>query len=194
MPFLIKKPFLLMFDPHRTRYNDRRYFTKKGQIIQAKKVNPPFSIENDKIEAYKNYLIKNHLVDALNTVPIVDNISWSEDRSTLYPIEELPISEGVSVERSCQILGLRVFPDNPKYYQVLIVLVFPRSSPYYWIPRGYKYQIFYGNEQWNDIFYLMSGSTSILEYQGFGSLSNNNNVVQNYYISKDAILIKGLPA
>ena len=101
---------------------------------------------------------------------------------------------GVSVERSCQILGLRVFPDNPKYYQVLIVLVFPRSSPYYWIPRGYKYQIFYGNEQWNDIFYLMSGSTSILEYQGFGSLSNNNNVVQNYYISKDAILIKGLPA
>ena len=40
----------------------------------------------------------------------------------------------------------------------------------------------------------MSGSTSILEYQGFGSLSNNNNVVQNYYISKDAILIKGLPA
>ena len=75
MPLLTKKSFLLMFDPHRTRYNDRRYFTKKGQIIQAKKVNPPFSIENDKINAYKSYIIRNKLIEA--PIPDVDSFKFS---------------------------------------------------------------------------------------------------------------------
>lgn len=61
---LLTKSFLFMFDPHRTRYNDRRFFTRKGQILQAKKVDPPFSIEQRKVEAYKQYLLLNHLIQA----------------------------------------------------------------------------------------------------------------------------------
>ena len=51
-----------MYDPHRLRHNDRRYFTRKGQIIQAKAVNPPFTIEANKVDAYKEYIIKNRLI------------------------------------------------------------------------------------------------------------------------------------
>ena len=50
-----------MFDPHRTRRNDRRYYTRKGQVLQAKRTEVPFSIEPNKVDAYKEYIIKNNL-------------------------------------------------------------------------------------------------------------------------------------
>lgn len=53
-----------MYDPHRLRRNDRRYFTRKGQVIQAKNISPPFAIERSKVEAYRNYILKNNLLPA----------------------------------------------------------------------------------------------------------------------------------
>lgn len=54
-----------MYDPHHLRRNDRRYYTRKGQIIQAKAVNPPFTIEPNKVETYRQYILRNKL----NTPP-----------------------------------------------------------------------------------------------------------------------------
>ena len=58
-----------MYDPHRLRSNDRRYFTRKGQIIQAKAITPSFKIEKHKVDAYKRFIIKNHLIPS--ELPIV---------------------------------------------------------------------------------------------------------------------------
>lgn len=51
-----------MYDPHHLRRNDRRFFTRKGQVIQAKNISAPFTIERNKVGAYKEYILKNHLV------------------------------------------------------------------------------------------------------------------------------------
>lgn len=51
-----------MFDPHRTRRSDSRYFTRKGQVLQASRVNTNPVIDQRLVPIYKNYLIKNNLL------------------------------------------------------------------------------------------------------------------------------------
>lgn len=51
-----------MFDPHRTRRSDRRYYTRKGQVLQASRVNTQPVIEQRLVPIYKQYLINNNLV------------------------------------------------------------------------------------------------------------------------------------
>ena len=76
-----------MYDPHRLRRNDRRYYTRKGQIIQAKAFNAPFTIESNKVEAYKEYILQNKLIPKPPTPP---------PPPPLYPItiEGLLIKQG----------------------------------------------------------------------------------------------------
>lgn len=50
-----------MFDPHRTRRSDRRYYTRKGQVLQASCVNTQPIIDQRLVPVYKNYLIQNGL-------------------------------------------------------------------------------------------------------------------------------------
>lgn len=54
-----------MFDPHRTRRSDYRYYTRKGQVLQASRVNVNPTIDQRLVPIYKNYLLKNNLI----TVP-----------------------------------------------------------------------------------------------------------------------------
>lgn len=68
-----------MFDPQHVRnwYNHRSFYTRKGQVNQAKAVNTPFTIEANKLQAYKEFLIKNgyareplkEYVEKINWVP-----------------------------------------------------------------------------------------------------------------------------
>lgn len=51
-----------MFDPHRTRRSDSRYFTRKGQVLQASRVNVNPVIDQRLVPIYRNYLIKNNLL------------------------------------------------------------------------------------------------------------------------------------
>lgn len=51
-----------MFDPHRTRRSDRRYYTRKGQVLQASCVNVNPTIDQRLVPIYKNYLLKNNLI------------------------------------------------------------------------------------------------------------------------------------
>lgn len=50
-----------MFDPHRTRRSDRRYYTRKGQVLQASRVNTQPIIDQRLVQVYKRYLIANAL-------------------------------------------------------------------------------------------------------------------------------------
>lgn len=52
-----------MFDPHRTRRSDYRYYTRKGQVLQASRVNVNPTIDQRLVPIYKNYLIKNNLIN-----------------------------------------------------------------------------------------------------------------------------------
>nr|QYM90075.1 Cap [Po-Circo-like virus] len=50
-----------MFDPHRTRRSDRRYYTRKGQVIQASRVDVQPIIDQRLVPVYKKFLIANGL-------------------------------------------------------------------------------------------------------------------------------------
>lgn len=52
-----------MFDPHRTRRSDYRYYTRKGQVLQASRVNVNPTIDQRLVPIYKKYLLKNNLVN-----------------------------------------------------------------------------------------------------------------------------------
>lgn len=51
-----------MFDPHRTRRSDYRYFTRKGQVLQASRVNTQPVIDQRLVPIYKQYLLNNALI------------------------------------------------------------------------------------------------------------------------------------
>ena len=58
-----------MFDPHRTRRSDYRYYTRKGQVLQASRVNVNPVIDQRLVPIYKNYLLKNNLVNSTPQPP-----------------------------------------------------------------------------------------------------------------------------
>lgn len=53
-----------MFDPHRTRKSNKKYYTRKGQIIQAKRTNKSDNvvIEPMLVDKYKKYILDNNLI------------------------------------------------------------------------------------------------------------------------------------
>ena len=58
-----------MFDPHRTRRSNRRYYTRKGQVLQASPVDVNPVIDQRLVPIYKNYLLKNNLVNSIPSPP-----------------------------------------------------------------------------------------------------------------------------
>lgn len=58
-----------MFDPHRTRSYDKRYYTRKGQVIQAKRVDSLKGVQRNLIPMYKEYMIKNNLISVTPPPP-----------------------------------------------------------------------------------------------------------------------------
>lgn len=150
-----------MFDPHHTRYNDRRYYTRKGQIIQAKKVDPPFTIESHKIEAYKKYIVKNHLITQ-HTIPTVDSVSFSDDPNT-YLISTMNTStQPVTVVGPSQTIAISN-SDDPNFYLVYLIWC-PSSSATYQLPMGCRYKTFGGAGAVNDYFHLKGDGTTIMEF------------------------------
>lgn len=126
-----------MYDPHRLRRNDRRYYTRKGQVIQAKVVNPPFTIEANKVEAYKEYILRNRLISRPSTPtpppqsPVtLDSVAITNihtEESTVIQFSSFEIIDGtlsktlgsglhtyflVSYENDEYSLSIRVTSDN----------------------------------------------------------------------------------
>lgn len=68
-----------MFDPHRTRRSDSRYYTRKGQVLQASLVNPNPVIDQRLVPIYQNYINKNNRISAPAPVNIqIDCIRISQ--------------------------------------------------------------------------------------------------------------------
>lgn len=150
-----------MFDPHRTRRNDRRFYTKKGQVLQAKNLNAPFTIEQNKINAYKNYLIQNRLAydapQAPPPVPIAPiGISGIEIEANKYlfstftkstdPTVNLHYSTGVNQDRV--IIYFYKDTDGNHYCEVTYLgrgSTFDRTiennSECYFLTTGHPYQV-----------------------------------------------------
>ncbi len=86
-----------MFDPHRTRRSDRRYYTRKGQVLQASRVNTQPIIEQRLVPVYKRYLIANGLAydspppQPPSTVITLDGIGISD--YTSGDVHQLPFSD-----------------------------------------------------------------------------------------------------
>lgn len=57
-----------MFDPQRVCKRSYRSISRKGQVIQKKRVDVPIAIENRLIPIYKNYFLKNNIL-AIPTTP-----------------------------------------------------------------------------------------------------------------------------
>ena len=107
-----------MFDPHRTRRSNSRYFTRKGQVIQASRVDVSPVIDQRLVPLYQNYIVKNGLLDpppppTPSTYPIT-----SIKLHIPQTVYEVNLSEmQVSTEPSFVIQGNTTRPN-----QALIVL------------------------------------------------------------------------
>lgn len=58
-----------MFDPHCTRKNNSRYYTKKGQINQATITDTPIVINPKHVNMYLEYMLANGIVSNNNDTP-----------------------------------------------------------------------------------------------------------------------------
>lgn len=178
-----------MFDPHRTRQSNRRYFTRKGQVIHAKLVNPPIRIDRDTAEIYKEYLIKNHMINLNPPAPVYQNITIDKittiNGDVLFSTFLYAISSStVQFTNPGWHLVISIAEDNDSYEFWVEVT----NATSYNVENG-KY---YYNENLEDSSYyasLMSGNKEVIMFFNTG---NDENV--SFQIKKDYFTIKGLPA
>lgn len=123
-----------MFDPHRTRRNDRRYYTRKGQVLQAKRTDVPFSIEPNKVAAYKEYIIKNNLISFTPSPPSppspddkinIDGVFFQRDSQVYsYPVSSMTLSTAPTINYSNNT-GMRggvilaLYQDTDGYFHLV---------------------------------------------------------------------------
>ncbi len=96
-----------MFDPHRTRRNDRRYYTRKGQVLQASRVNTQPIIDQRLVPSYQNYLINNglvnrNIVNPPETIPVI-GMAFNNNK---YPFTDFTLTTDQTVNLDYQGVGL----------------------------------------------------------------------------------------
>nr|WPV87698.1 capsid protein [Mute swan associated circo-like virus] len=106
-----------MFDPHGIRRYKRRT-TRKGQIIQARPVPDPFVINPLHVNAYKEFIIKNNLID-IPTTP--------EPSPPVFPIKWHKVNEPHTFQLQGQRTGTFATPGSDTVSIITITNV--RSSP-----------------------------------------------------------------
>lgn len=130
-----------MFDPHRTRRSDKRYYTRKGQVIQAGPVNTKPIIDHRLVPVYKNYLITNNLIDVPpppepptppppTTTITIDAVSVSSIAQT-FPTNQLGYTgaEGGEIDLS-QFRSPRVLLTiRPRTNDYLIIIFMAGNMP-----------------------------------------------------------------
>lgn len=95
-----------MFDPHRTRRSDSRYFTRKGQVLQASRVNTNPVIDQKLVPIYKNYILKNGLIPKPEAPPVQPipikgiSIMFASDNIDNYPFKNMTKSTNPTVNIS----------------------------------------------------------------------------------------------
>lgn len=124
-----------MFDPHRTRRSDRRFYTRKGQVLQASRVNVNPTIDQRLVPIYKNYLLKNNLfqspIKGIKPLGIAIEGDLSGDYD-FYPFTEftLTTSEIFNIEAtfpSSTISAVLIFQKQTNGYFRFHTIVFSGS-------------------------------------------------------------------
>lgn len=162
-----------MFDPHRTRRSDKRYYTRKGQVIQAGKVNTKPIIDQRLVPVYKNYLITNNLISPPPPPPTpstkitIDAVSASSIAQT-FPTNQLGYSgaEGGEVDlsqfRVPRVL-LTIYPQTNDY--LIVIFMVGSISSMHVDPETY-YVVFGLNTQGMDYdIKFLSGNQAVLSVQ-----------------------------
>lgn len=107
-----------MFDPHRTRRSDYRYYTRKGQVLQASRVNINPVIDQRLVPIYKNYLLKNNLVQSpIQAIkPIGIAIAFHSLEINYYPFTEFNVSTketfGIELSSGSTLSALLIFQQK----------------------------------------------------------------------------------
>lgn len=76
-----------MFDPQYTRRSNRRFYTRKGQVIQAKATDSPVVIEQRLIPIYQEYFRKNSIEISPPQPPTIPPFYILSPTSKLKPNE-----------------------------------------------------------------------------------------------------------
>lgn len=136
-----------MFDPHRTRRSDSRYFTRKGQVIQASRVNTNPVIDQKLVPIYKNYILKNGLIPKAPPPPApikpigIAISDEDSDNPTYYPFADMTLDarQTISLEfpAQSQARALLLFSQQ-KDGSFLFEVVYFQSSYQYYVVNNVK--------------------------------------------------------
>nr|WEY08161.1 Cap [Po-Circo-like virus] len=108
-----------MFDPHRTRRSNSRYFTRKGQVLQASRVNVNPVIDQRLVPIYKNYLINNGLA---YDIPQNNTIQIDAIRFSLYEAPETYFGSALADMQVSVNTNLTISGNTTQNNQYIVVL------------------------------------------------------------------------
>lgn len=182
-----------MFDPHRTRRNDRRFYTKKGQIIQARNFSAPFNIERSKVEAYKKYILDNKLIEIPeNVLPVTVDTIVEQTNSLVIQTDDLIYNTQTQSIDISQVSAPRMvftIKDEPESYTFTVYAVGDRTSQM--MPAGVYYQYLSVPESAD--YYLtliVDGTDDIITIRGAG-FENDTDIL---YFNKNLIKFRLPPS
>lgn len=184
-----------MFDPHRTRRYDKRYYTRKGQVIQASRVNTKPIIDQRLVPVYKDHIIKNGLIDMTDIphdIPTIDAYVFS-DYSNLNYIRRMDLTTSpVTINGKSQTVIFSTASDTNFWAVTLLFLSGPDAT--YTIPAGCRYKRFVGQGQVDDSFALYSNYKKLIVIGQRQSEESPNAVwVQTNYIHKSIVNFSDVP-
>lgn len=152
-----------MFDPQRTRYSNKRYYTRKGQVIQAKRVDAPLGIESRLVPMYKEYLVKNHLISASDFPPksyTLNEVYYSGTGDRVL-ISDMAVTIAPTSVNNCVGIAIGIDPDNQGYY---IVYVFYAYNNAWNIPSRFAYKTWTAGTSVDVLFEFGADDTLGLSY------------------------------
>lgn len=161
-----------MFDPHRTRHNDRRYYTKKGQVIQARSISAPFNIDRSKVDAYKEYIIKNNLISVAppppppSTTITIDAVSTSAHPGESFPTNQFAYTaEGGVVDMSSFTAPRVLIAIKERANDYLIIIFMVANYTSLPVDPGTCYVVFSVGQYSDYDIKFLSGGQSVISVQ-----------------------------
>lgn len=151
-----------MFDPHRTRRSDNRYYTRKGQVIQASRVNTKPIIDQRLVPVYKQYLINNGLI--IQQKYTISKVIYKEGATGQVTVNTKAFTlttEPVVLNRAGHTCIIRRDPSDPSYWVFGFVLLTAEGQTYT-IQPGCYYHTFWGDPEISDTFVYYDSSDKVV--------------------------------
>lgn len=178
-----------MFDPHHTRYSNRKYYTRKGQVIQAKRIDNPVGVEDRLVPMYKNYLLKNKLIsssDVPQSPPTYDSVFYSVDQS-YTSIGDMAVTTAPTNVTNCAGIAIGVDPDAPSYWDVYIFYVYNLS---FTIPANFAHKTWTAGTSLTGTFEIGADDTLGMSFPISGNTTTQQqwvNQVRFHKISRELV-------